>query len=85
MPRGDGTGPMGKGAGTGVGKAKGSGGGGGQGQVKGGGRGRMGGFVGGPGGNCVCSACGEKLPHQQGTPCTQLKCPKCGSLMTREF
>lgn len=52
----------------------------GQGKGKGG---RMGGRGEGPGGNCVCPACGATLPHTQGTPCTQMKCPKCGKAMTR--
>ena len=52
------------------------------------GRGRagQGGFGAGPGGYCVCTnpKCGYKMPHQAGTPCYQLKCPKCGSPMIRE-
>ena len=48
------------------------------------GRGRGGPSSAGPGGNCVCSQCGYKAPHQQGQPCNQVKCPKCGSQMTRE-
>lgn len=77
MPRGDGTGPMGVGPGT----RRGVGGGGGMG--KGQGRGRMGGFTMGPGGNCVCPKCGKTVPHQQGVPCSQIKCPNCGAAMTR--
>jgi hypothetical protein len=38
----------------------------------------------GPGGNCVCPSCGEKVPHQRGVPCYSLKCPKCGAGMVRE-
>ena len=48
-----------------------------------GGRGRMGGFGLGPGGECVCPDCGKTAPHQRGVPCYQIKCPKCGSQMTR--
>ena len=48
-----------------------------------GGRGRMGGFGLGPGKECVCPNCGAKVPHQRGVPCYTLKCPKCGSRMTR--
>jgi hypothetical protein len=48
-----------------------------------GGRGRMGGFGAGPGGECVCTGCGHTVPHQRGVPCYQMKCPKCGSPMTR--
>ncbi len=38
----------------------------------------------GPEGNCVCTSCGEKVKHQPGTPCNQMKCPKCGAPMVRE-
>jgi transposase len=38
----------------------------------------------GPGGNCVCPSCGHKVPHQIGQPCYNVKCPKCGTAMTRE-
>jgi len=38
----------------------------------------------GPGGNCVCPACGEKMPHQQGIPCFNQVCPKCGAKLVRE-
>jgi hypothetical protein len=67
-------------------------GGGGQGGAGGGGRG-MGGGGGqgggrgrrpGPGGFCVCLSCGHKIPHQQGVPCFEAKCPQCGGAMTRE-
>jgi len=47
------------------------------------GMGRMGGGGAGPGGECVCQACGHREPHQQGQPCNQKKCPKCGQIMTR--
>ncbi len=46
--------------------------------------GRLGGFGLGPGGNCVCPKCGTVAQHKRGAPCTQQKCPKCGSNMTRE-
>ncbi|MCK5017036.1 MAG: hypothetical protein KAS32_08185 [Candidatus Peribacteraceae bacterium] len=52
----------------------------------GGGRGRMNSnFVAGPGpqGDCVCPSCGHKSPHSRGQPCNEIKCPKCGSIMTR--
>jgi len=75
MPRGDGTGPPG-GGGRGTGGGMGGMGG-------GGGRGRMGGMGLGPGGNCVCPQCGKTAPHQQGVPCTSIKCPSCGAMMTR--
>lgn len=72
MPRGDGTGPMGGGPR-----------GGGRGMGGGPGRGRRGGFGAGVGGECVCPSCGTKAPHQRGIPCNTVKCPKCGTLMTR--
>ena len=55
MPRGDGTGPV-WGGGPGTGRRSG-----------GKGMGRPGA---GPGGNCVCPACGTSVPHQAGTPCS---------------
>ncbi len=56
----------------------------GAGRGQGGGRGRGGGFGAGPGGNCVCPSCGKKVPHQRGTACYEVKCPRCGAAMTRE-
>lgn len=57
----------------------------GQGRGTGAGRGRMGGSRrAGPGGRCICPACGQTVAHQQGVPCFQEKCPKCGTTMTRE-
>jgi len=44
---------------------------------------RMGGGGAGPGGECVCHACGYREPHDQGQPCNQKKCPKCGQTMAR--
>ena len=44
----------------------------------------MGGFAMGPAGNCICPNCGHRVPHRRGVPCTQVKCPACGSPMTRE-
>jgi len=48
------------------------------------GGGRAGGFGAGPGGFCICPACGQKVPHQLGVPCFEVKCPQCGTAMTRE-
>jgi len=58
--------------------------GGGRGLGKGGGRGRNSGGSFGTGGNCVCAKCGEKVPHQRGVKCTDIKCPSCGHTMVRE-
>lgn len=68
MPRGNGTGPPGGG-----------------GSGRGGRAGRMGGTRpgAGPGGDCICPNCGAKVPHQAGTPCYKLSCPKCGTKMAR--
>ncbi|MEA2103601.1 MAG: hypothetical protein U9P79_03025 [Candidatus Cloacimonadota bacterium] len=78
MPRRDGSGPDGRGAGTG----RGQGGGGGFNQSGGRGRNKGGSF--GPGGYCVCAKCKTRISHQQGTKCTEIKCPKCGHTMIRE-
>jgi uncharacterized protein len=83
MPRGDampagrqGTGPLGQGPMTGRGLGRGVG----MGRSQGSGRGRTGL---GPGGNCVCPACGTKSTHQAGMPCATIKCSKCGIRMVR--
>ena len=73
MPRGDGTGPAGRGPGTGRGLGR------------GGGRGRMSGGSGlGAGGECVCPNCGYRTTHKVGSPCYEIKCPKCGVPMKRQ-
>jgi hypothetical protein len=58
----------------------------GRGMGLGGGRGRMGGSAAGLGGACICvnPECKYQASHQRGTPCYQMKCPKCGSPMTRK-
>lgn len=38
----------------------------------------------GPGGQCVCPKCGEKVEHEQAKACKSMKCPKCGTEMQRE-
>lgn len=38
----------------------------------------------GPSGHCVCAKCGYKILHQQGVPCSTLKCPKCNVNLKRE-
>jgi hypothetical protein len=77
MPRGDGTGPNGTGP-RGEGRCVGSGAG-----SRQSGFGRGGRSGAGPGEYCVCSTCGEKMPHQMGMPCYEQKCPKCGAVMAR--
>ncbi|MCK9375589.1 MAG: hypothetical protein M0P73_05505 [Syntrophobacterales bacterium] len=37
----------------------------------------------GPGGFCQCPACGARVPHEQGIPCEQVRCPRCGQVMER--
>jgi hypothetical protein len=76
MPRGDGTGPP-WGGGPGTGRASGRGG-------KGVGRMRGTRPGAGPGGECVCPSCGARAPHQAGTPCYNVSCPKCGTKMVRD-
>lgn len=44
---------------------------------------QRGGIGAGPTGYCICHKCGEKVSHMAGTPCTSLKCPKCGSTLIR--
>lgn len=70
MVRGYGT--ESKGQGTGIGRQMGRG------------AGRGGGFRAGPGGYCICPNCGERALHKLRMPCFEMKCPKCGTLMTRE-
>ena len=48
-----------------------------------GGRGLGGGFGMGPNGECICPKCETRVPHQIGQACYQMKCPKCGTPMTR--
>jgi predicted Fe-Mo cluster-binding NifX family protein len=37
----------------------------------------------GPGGFCHCPDCGIKVPHEQGIPCAQIRCPRCSQIMGR--
>ncbi len=76
MPRLDGTGPLGQGPMTGRGRGKGMG----RGRGKGiGGRGQGGSK------ECTCPKCGYKEPHTRGIPCSEKKCPKCGTPMKGVF
>ena len=34
--------------------------------------------------NCVCPKCNYKAKHERGTPCNEMKCPKCGASMVGE-
>lgn len=70
MPGGDGTGPDGTGP-TGA-----------RGQGRRGGGNRPGRGAAAPQ-NCRCPSCGHLEPHQPGVPCSQAKCPECGSQMVR--
>jgi len=38
----------------------------------------------GSGGACICPACGTRVPHRQGVPCRDERCPACGKVMLRE-
>ena len=38
----------------------------------------------GPGGSCVCPACGTTVAHQRGVPCYEVACPNCGKAMAKE-
>jgi DNA-directed RNA polymerase subunit RPC12/RpoP len=33
---------------------------------------------------CICPECGTEVPHGRGEPCNKIKCPSCGSYMTRK-
>ena len=67
MPGKDGTGPVGNGPRGGVGR-----------------RGRMGGPQNaGPEGICVCPKCGAEVAHDRAKPCSEMKCPACGTPMVR--
>jgi predicted Fe-Mo cluster-binding NifX family protein len=37
----------------------------------------------GPGGFCHCPDCGARVPHEQGIPCAQVRCPRCSQMMER--
>lgn len=55
---------------------------------RGGGQGRGNCGLGSPRGQnksgiCLCPSCGKNMPHERGNPCFEIKCPECGTAMTR--
>jgi hypothetical protein len=76
MPRGDGTGPF---WGGGPGTGRGAGASGSRGRRMGDSRAGA-----GPRGECMCPKCGTTAPHEIGSPCYFIKCPKCGERMVRK-
>jgi len=38
----------------------------------------------GPAGFCICPKCGERVIHEKGTPCSNLKCQRCNINLKRE-
>ena len=38
----------------------------------------------GPGGVCMCPECDNEIPHSQGKPCPEERCPDCGAPMIRK-
>ena len=72
MANRDGRGPLGQGPMSGRGRGRGKG-------RKIGGRG-LGGSR-----ECICPKCKYKELHSRGIPCTEIKCPKCGTLMKGAF
>lgn len=36
------------------------------------------------GGVCMCPECDNEIPHSQGTPCPEERCPDCGAPMIRK-
>lgn len=33
---------------------------------------------------CICINCGEKVIHEKGKPCREVRCPACDKTMLRE-
>lgn len=52
-------------------------------RAQGAGRGGMGFAEGGPKGFCACTHCDYQTVHARGSPCNEVRCPRCGSPMTR--
>jgi hypothetical protein len=38
----------------------------------------------GPEGQCLCPQCDKTVPHAKGTPCVEMRCPDCGTMMVRK-
>lgn len=38
----------------------------------------------GPGGKCICPDCGYVEEHKINKPCNEIKCPECGSMLTKK-
>ncbi|MEF8848932.1 MAG: hypothetical protein V5A68_07345 [Candidatus Thermoplasmatota archaeon] len=47
-------------------------------------RGLGGGYVLGPGGECICTNCNYRENHQKGDPCHKKECPQCETPLTRQ-
>jgi hypothetical protein len=43
----------------------------------------MGDFDSGSISDCVCPICGFKIPKEDGVPCYNRNCPRCGMLLTK--
>ena len=76
MPGGDGTGPFGTGSRNGMRTGRSN--------RIGRGLGRMDGEMQpGTDGFCICPKCGTKVKHQRAVPCVTVKCPQCGTMMSK--
>ena len=75
MPARDGTGPQGTGP---IGRGRGQ-------QGRGAGRGIRKNLQANATKTCTCPKCGHTMESQRGIPCTEVKCAKCGTLMTGQY